>query len=122
MLPWDHSFPWRTNCILWGDSPDELRTVLGDDLRLSAGSPAIDAGNTIAYLGPGADVGGNPRAVDDPSTADTGFRTVGIAIPFLHATIDMGAHEFGASPFDRNHDGRVDLDDFSEFMKAFTGP
>ncbi len=45
-----------------------------------------------------------------------------VAIPFLHATIDMGAHDFGASPFDRNHDGRVDLDDFSEFMKAFTGP
>ncbi|MCH8165818.1 MAG: right-handed parallel beta-helix repeat-containing protein, partial [Planctomycetes bacterium] len=76
-----------TNCILWGDSPDEIVAAgtvtysdvqggfagegnidadpmfvdAGDDLRLSAGSPAVDAGNTPAYAGPLVGIGGNPR-------------------------------------------------------------
>ena len=75
------------------DGNDNTVGTLDDDLRLAAGSPAIDAGDTPAYLGAAADIGGNPRAVDDPTTLDTGIVLQGITIPFLAVTIDMGAHE-----------------------------
>jgi parallel beta-helix repeat protein len=111
-----------TNCILWGDSPDEivlsgsaptirysdvqggLPTGATDgggnisvnpmfvdapngDLRLSPGSPCIDAGDNEAVADDvTTDIEGNPRFVDDPATLDTGRGTPPI--------VDMGAFEF----------------------------
>lgn len=57
-----------------------------DDLRLGAGSPAVDAGNNAAVPGgTTTDVAGLPRFFDDPGVVDTGAGT-----PPL---VDMGAHE-----------------------------
>ncbi len=81
----------------WGDSDDDY-----GDLRLSPGSPAIDAGSNGATAADDTDLdcdenvleqipfdfSGLPRLVNDPATSDTG--TGGIAI------VDMGAHEFGS--------------------------
>ncbi len=90
------------------------------DLRLSPGSPCIDVGSnpafmtTAAPLGATVDLDGNPRFMDDPAASDTG---VGLGL-----IIDMGVFEFGGDPADFNHDGRVDLRDFAEFLTGFTGP
>ncbi len=83
--------------------PDGLDDILGtedDDLRLSAGSPSIDAGDNDAVPadiydldGDGDtteslpyDLGGDVRFYDDPLTIDTGNGT-----PPL---VDMGAYEY----------------------------
>jgi len=59
------------------------------DLRLSAGSPAIDAGsNALVPAGTTTDLAGLPRFVDDPATPNTGVGT-----PPL---VDLGAYEFQA--------------------------
>lgn len=50
------------------------------DYQLTAGSPAIDAANTIALYT--ADLEGNPRAIDVPSVGGTGA-----------AILDLGAYE-----------------------------
>jgi hypothetical protein len=60
------------------------------DFRLRCGSPCIDAGsNTALPTGVTQDIGGNPRRVDDPVTADTGDLGVPPSPP-----IDMGAYEY----------------------------
>jgi len=155
----DRSSPTVTNCILWGDSPDEIynsisstltisfsdlqsglpaNTVDGggnidvdplfvdtdgpdntagtgdDNLRLSGGSPCIDAGDTCvpSLVTVATDLDGNLRGVDDPATPNTGVTVVGV-------TVDMGAYEFGSSPVlcisqlegDINCDGIVNLHD-----------
>lgn len=96
----DHSNPTLTNCILWADIPEEvymsggtalitysdvqggwsgIGNIYADplfadaDLRLSAGSPCIDAGDKSAVL-VATDLDGNPRIVG--------------------LEIDMGAYEF----------------------------
>ena len=65
-----------------------------DNLRLSAGSPCIDAGDNNADTDsetagtqplPDTDLDGNARLVDDAATADTGNGTAPI--------VDMGAYE-----------------------------
>ena len=90
------------------------------DLRLSAGSPCIDSADSASYVfGSLVDLDGAARAVDDPSTPNTG---VG-AINFL----DMGAYEFQGSAgpgFDRadfDEAGDVDLDDCALFQARFNG-
>ena len=56
------------------------------DLRLGAGSPAVDAGNNAAVPGgTTTDVLGLPRFFDDPGVANTGAGTPPI--------VDMGAYE-----------------------------
>jgi len=61
------------------------------DLRLSVGSPCIDAGdNTAVPGGVTTDLDGNPRFVDDPDTTDTGNGTPPI--------VDMGAYEYQPTP------------------------
>jgi len=56
------------------------------DLRLAAGSPAIDAGNNAAVpVGVTTDVAGLPRFFDDPAAPNTGSGTPPV--------VDMGANE-----------------------------
>lgn len=69
------------------DGTDDLLGTADDNLRLRAGSPAIDAGDNSALSDAVAsDVGGSPRVVDDPSTPDSGSGMAPI--------IDMGAYEY----------------------------
>ena len=77
------------------DGPDDIIGTDDDNFRLQPGSPAIDAGNNEIDIDPDTDgpqqifdidLGGNPRLIDDPQTADTGAGKAPI--------IDMGAYEF----------------------------
>jgi len=105
------SSPTVTNCILWGDSPDEIINAGSnidatpffvdvdgpdntagtedDNLLLQSGSPCIDAGdNTVVLAGITTDLDGSPRFIDGPPL-DTG-----IGVPPL---VDMGAYEYGSA-------------------------
>jgi len=106
----------------------------GGDFSLMAGSPAIDAGDSTRYggpgspdslstsdparyVGPGSDLALNPRMQDDPDTADSGGAFVG-------AVIDMGAFEFTvptgpACAADVNGDGLATPADFTAWLSAF---
>jgi hypothetical protein len=125
-----------TNCIFWENGDSEIYGPLitvkysciqggwpgisnidanplfvdvDDNLRLLAGSPCIDAGDSnsvgadLADLdGDGDttepipwDLDGHNRFFDDPNTADTGAGTGPI--------VDMGAYEFGPSCGDTDH-------------------
>jgi len=90
----------------------------GGDYRLSAGSPAIDAGDTGAF--PAfvmTDLGGEARFVDDPATVDMGLGDP--ARPAL-AVVDMGAHEFQVGCYaDCDGSGALDVFDFLCFQDAF---
>jgi len=150
----ESSSPTVSNCILWGDSPDEIYNTNSstptvsysdlqgglpsytiddggniavdplfvdadgpdntagtedDKLRLSGGSPCIDAGSGFLASAFPFDLDGNQRVVDDPATTDTG-----VGFPEV---VDMGAYEFGSSPAlcisqlegDINCDGIVNL-------------
>lgn len=69
------------------DGPDDIPGTEDDDLRLSSGSPCIDAAdNTAVPNDVTTDLDGNPRFVDDPDTKDTGNGKTPI--------VDMGAYEF----------------------------
>ncbi|MCH6550647.1 MAG: hypothetical protein IH804_01370 [Planctomycetes bacterium] len=113
------------------------------DVRLSPGSPCIDAGDNTAVTGEvTSDAGGNPRFVDDPDTPDTG--NPGAPGPI----VDMGAYElqeiscladiddngvveppdlalllavFGTADPDAdvNYDGTVNVLDLIELLLAF---
>jgi len=90
------------------DGPDDTVGTADDNLRLSAGSPCIDAAdNTAVPSGVTTDLDGKPRFVDDLCTTDTGNP------PGADAIVDMGAYEFLRSDIDSN--GAVDLVDFSRF-------
>ncbi len=60
--------------------------AVNGDLRISAGSPCIDAGDNISNPLEATDFKGGPRQFDDPATSDTGLGTPPI--------VDMGAHEW----------------------------
>jgi parallel beta-helix repeat protein/predicted outer membrane repeat protein len=140
------SNPKLTNCILWGDEPNEIsnnssnpsvtysdvqggtgESWFGEgcidadpcfvdannpdpnllNLRLEPDSPCIDTGDTTAVPGgTWADLGGNPRVLDDPLIPDTG-------VSFSGLTVDMGAYEFRCSGIagDVNCDGVVNFKD-----------
>lgn len=69
------------------DGQDDIVGTEDDNLRLSAGSPCIDAGdNNEVPSGVTTDLDGNPRFIDDPDITDTGNGTPPI--------VDMGAYEF----------------------------
>jgi len=88
------------------DGPDNIVGTEDDDLRLSVGSPCIDAGDNMVVPPDTADLdgdgdvseripfdfNGNPRFVDDLLTIDTG-------VPAHNhpAIVDMGAYEFAGS-------------------------
>ncbi|MEZ6243272.1 MAG: GC-type dockerin domain-anchored protein [Phycisphaerales bacterium] len=98
--------------------------VLGDpmfadapagDYRITAGSPAIDAGDSfnVTSLGMTVDLDGNARIVDDPDAPNLA----------LYEPIDMGAYEFTMQP-DCAADlaeplGTLDFSDVLAFLTAF---
>jgi hypothetical protein len=98
-----------------------------DDLRLSAGSPCIDAADNTAVPPDELDLDedgdteepipidldGNPRFVDDPETEDTGFGDPPI--------VDMGAYEYQPPecPADFDGDGDVDTADLLYLLAAW---
>jgi hypothetical protein len=84
------------------------------DLRLTAASPCIDAGNNaVVPVALVFDVAGLSRIVDDPFVADSGAGTPPI--------IDMGAYEFQL-PGDCNLNWQIDLTDYAEFADCLAGP
>ncbi len=70
--------------MTWGTPDDDY-----GDLRILAGSPGIDAGDSIVALDLGVltDFDENDRCVDDPTIANTGVSAFALCI-------DMGAFEF----------------------------
>ncbi len=83
------------------DGVDNIVGTLDDNLRLSPGSPAIDAGNNFAVDTCSLDLDGNSRRHDDPATPNTGNGNPPI--------VDMGAYEFGSQePQDCNENGVPD--------------
>ncbi|MCH8147514.1 MAG: right-handed parallel beta-helix repeat-containing protein, partial [Planctomycetes bacterium] len=122
--------PTVTNCIVWSNAGGEIVEASGAvttvtysdvqggwsgaggnnidvdpqfadaDLRLSPGSPCIDAGdNTAVPAGITTDLDGNARFVDDGATPDTGNGSCPV--------VDMGAFEF-PSFVDTDGDGVED--------------
>lgn len=124
------------------DGADDTIGTEDDDLRLSNGSPCIDAAdNTAVPVGVVTDFDGNDRFVDDGSVSDTGVGTAPIA--------DMGAFEAPGDcngndtpdqlepdtdgdgiindcdddiSGDMNCDGALDFDDVAPFVLALTDP
>jgi len=101
------------------DGPDNTYGTSDDNVRLSEGSPAIDAGNNL-LVGSFVftDAYGQPRFHDDTGTPDTGVD--GGTPP----VVDIGAAEFqGTTPnnclADVNGDGSVTPADFSAWVSAF---
>ncbi|MCP4592829.1 MAG: hypothetical protein GY842_19005, partial [bacterium] len=86
--------PWfGTGCIdanplfMDADGADNTLGTEDDNLRLSGGSPCIDAGSNGAVPGNiTTDLADHPRFWDDPATPDTGHGTPPI--------VDMGAYEY----------------------------
>ncbi len=92
------------------DGADDVPGTEDDDLRLLAGSPSIDAGNTIGIDACALDLDGSGRRIDDPATPDTG---IGETPP-----VDMGAYEFGSSFVDCNDNGMLDSCEFPFFVET----
>lgn len=98
----------------WGTMDDDY----GDVRLMSSISPAIDAGDSVHYTGPLADLGGADRAQDDPDVLDTGLA---IATP----TIDIGAYEVqagGPAPScvgDFNSDGLINGADLATLLSVW---
>lgn len=93
--------------------PDGLVGTLDDDLRLRAGSPAIDsADNARVPSDIVLDLASQPRFHDDPGMPDRGNAAGAPAI------VDMGAFEFqGQTCFgDLNGDNRVTIIDLSTLL------
>jgi parallel beta-helix repeat protein len=103
----DESFPGSGNIM----ADPQFVFPAGGNLRLSDGSPCIDAGNSmlVAQLLTD-DLDGDLRGADDPETPDTGIGVFGLVI-------DMGAYEVNAAsgpsacPGDLDGDTIVDVDD-----------
>ncbi|HZW09856.1 MAG TPA: right-handed parallel beta-helix repeat-containing protein [Phycisphaerales bacterium] len=111
------------------DGPDDEIGTSDDDVRLGAGSSAIDAADNARVPGDRADLdadgdlaeatpldlGLGPRFLDDPLVDDTGLAGNGHA-----QVVDMGAFEAGGgcAP-DFNGDGAVNTLDVLAFLNAW---
>lgn len=100
------------------DGPDDTVGTEDDDLRLLPGSPCIDAADNTAVTDDiMADLDGDPRFVDDPSTPDTGQGDCPI--------VDMGAYESQEGegtvccPADLDSDGIVGAADLAQLLGAW---
>lgn len=71
------------------DGGDNTVGTIDDNLSLQPGSPVIDSGNSTALPFGSLDLAGNPRHIDDPGVADSGYGP--------EPAIDMGAYERQAS-------------------------
>jgi predicted outer membrane repeat protein len=97
------------------DSPPGFVDLAGGNLRLLAGSPAIDAGSTDLYVGPMIDLDGSPRGVEAPATMPKLGESV------IGPIVDLGAYEFqtGVTPgcaADSNGDSFVDVTDLLKVL------
>jgi len=82
------------------DGPDNVPGNADDDFRLSANSPAIDAGYVLPSMPDGGvDADGMPRVVDDPTRPNTPLLTGSLG------PIDLGMYEYQA---DCDSNGIVD--------------
>jgi parallel beta-helix repeat protein len=82
---------------------DNTVGTVDDDLRLLAGSPCIDSGDSTAVpAGVITDLNGNPRFVDDPNSTNSGTAIC------PNGPVDMGAYEFQTIESDSDGDGVVD--------------
>ncbi|MEZ6242532.1 MAG: right-handed parallel beta-helix repeat-containing protein [Phycisphaerales bacterium] len=102
------------------DGPDDMPGTPDDDVRLTPGSPAIDAGDsTVPSSVLHTDIYGAPRYVDDPDTADTGVPDG------ANAVVDLGAAEYQVAPPECNDAdlaepyGTLDFSDVLAFLTAF---
>ena len=82
------------------DGPDDIVGTLDDNLRLSADSPLINAGDPDPFMVAAYDLDGHTRILCD--------------------RVDMGAYEFGIGDYDC--DRVVDLTDFTAWEACMTGP
>lgn len=129
------SWPTLTNCIFWGNAPDEVACgtaditycdidqngydgsngnirqdplfVGGEDYHLMAGSPCIDAGTNSDPNIPAKDKDGKPRCIDGDNNGTI--------------VVDLGAYEFGDDRCkgDFDEDGDVDGSDLAVFAADF---
>ena len=116
------SAAWNTSLGTNGggniDADPNFVEVANNNLRLQAGSPCIDAGDsTDAAQNPEMlDRDGNPRAIDDPDTQNTG---ISVNVPALGTAyaVDMGAYEYQpcipTQKGDLNCDDKVDMRDLA---------
>ncbi len=118
------------------NGPDNVVGNEDDNLRLSAGSPCIDAGDNAAIPADSADVDGDgdtlepmpldldglARFANDPATADSGvLDPAHLCLP----VVEMGAHEFQGTPYapaDLNCDGLIDGRDIGPLVLALFNP
>jgi predicted outer membrane repeat protein len=113
---WGENWPdWIDEDPLFADAngEDGIAGTLDDDLRLTADSNCIDAGDSNApFLATiTTDLDGNPRFVDIPWEDDSGFGTPPI--------VDMGAYEYwGPIHVDRDRP-HVGSNDGSTWDKAY---
>ncbi|MDX2200758.1 MAG: right-handed parallel beta-helix repeat-containing protein [Phycisphaerae bacterium] len=125
---WTGQFPGFNNFAAPPLFRDELGAdgqpgTLDDDLRLAAGSPAIDRGDNFFLLdGPDRDLNGGVRYHDDPAAPDLGA-------PLGGAIVDLGAYERhafcdgGTSGLgDVNCDAVISVGDIAAFVLALTDP
>ncbi len=101
--------------------PDGADNVLGtedDDLRLSSGSPCIDAASNQAVPQDVADLDGDGNTAEAlPLDADGNVRLTG-------PSVDIGAYEFGSGPpaqcpADVNGNGTVEVTDLLSMLGAW---
>lgn len=117
---WDGSIPGHAfiadPMFIDPAGPDMIVGTEDDDLRLSDGSPAIDAGAANLLPPDAQDLDSDGDAIEPvPLDLDDGARLIG------HAP-DLGAYERTAlvCPADLNADGLLNFFDVSVFLSAFT--